>query len=111
MMYFTTPNDPDISFQKGFPLQSYDLGMGFFDHQSYKMSGGVWILRGQSRLQCPSPLSQLQKKHDSLRVMGSQVTGGDVLGPIWNPANYTQSNMSKHLFWRVLTRLSMKVTN
>ena len=27
------------------PIQSYDLGMGFFDHQSYEFSGGVWILR------------------------------------------------------------------
>ena len=35
--------------RKGFPLnQSYDLGMGCFDHQSYSptgKSGGVWILR------------------------------------------------------------------
>ena len=32
-------------FRKGCPLQSYDLGMGCFDHQSYEFSGGVWILR------------------------------------------------------------------
>ena len=30
---------------RDFLIQSYDLGMGFFDHQSYEFSGGVWILK------------------------------------------------------------------
>ena len=28
-------------------VQSYDLGMGFFDHQSYEFSGGVGGFLGQ----------------------------------------------------------------
>ena len=27
------------------PNQSYDLGMGCFDHQSYSIGRGIWILR------------------------------------------------------------------
>ena len=72
---YYAPEDPFVCPKKGIsPIQSYDLGMGFFDHQSYSREGsgflGVYVRIMESQNWCFGDPRTLRKKQSQPLFFG-----------------------------------------